>query len=216
MGKYENGVSTRKMILDAAGQLFLEKGFHETGNEDICRAAHVNRSAIHYHFSDKENLRYEVLWELFKKYRETVSQYCCDSRFQVTSAIYLSWCYAVEDERIRRFYADYSRDYPVYVRGQNLSEYYRMLYQYTLGEIWSLDQITSLNFSAIYGHLMGQMRLAASQPDQYSGKELFLHGMKACLQTWDIPEEKGRAFWKEMVENIEKIPEEIIKKPLEF
>lgn len=76
MGKYENGNFTRKTILDISKKLFLEKGFHETSNEDICRAAHVNRSAIRYHFRDKENLRYEVLWQIFMEYRAIASRYC--------------------------------------------------------------------------------------------------------------------------------------------
>lgn len=207
MGKYENGNFTRKTILDISKKLFLEKGFHETSNEDICRAAHVNRSAIRYHFRDKENLRYEVLWQIFMEYRAIASRYCQEEGLQMTTAIYLSWCHVIKDAKVRRFHVDYSRDYPVYIPNKTLPSYYRLLYQHTLGEIWPMDKLSSLSFSSIYGHLMGQMQLVDSQPEQYSGKELFLHGMKVCLIGWDIPEEKGKEFWQKMVDAIEKVPE---------
>lgn len=211
MGTYENGISTRKIILQVSRQLFLEHGFHQTGTDDICRAAHVNRSTIRYHFGHKENLRYEMLWEMFREYRETASQYCGIPEFQLTSAIYLSWCHTVKDPKVRKFHQDYSRDYPVYIPNKPLPTYYRLLYQYIFSNIWPLENVGKLDFSAIYGHLMGQMQLVGSQPEHFSGKELFLHGMKTCILAWNLPEEKRDAFWNGMVEAAEKIPDSVIE-----
>lgn len=210
MGKYENGLSTRKIILDVSKKLFLEKGFHETSTEDICRAAHVNRSAIHYHFKDKENLRYEIIWELLMGYRATAAKYCPDSSLEFTAAIYLSWCHVIKNPSIRKFHTDYSKDYPVYIPNQPLPTYYRLLYFHIFEEIWPMEKISSLSFSAIYGHLMSMMQLADNQPGQYTGKELFMHGMKACLQAWNLPEDIAKDYWSKMIRCINLLPENIL------
>lgn len=217
MKKYENGMSTKKIILHASRQLFLEKGFHETSSEDICRAAHVNRSAIHYHFKDKENLRYEIIWELLTDCRAIAAKYCDDPRLQATTAIYLTWCQAALNPKIRRFHVDYARDYPVYIPNQPLPTYYRLLYHYIFEELWPMERISDLGFSAIYGHLMSIMQLADTHPERYTGRELFLHGMKACFQSWEIPEEQGRLFWRKMLDCIDALPPSVmdnLKAPL--
>ncbi len=47
---------TRDSILNAAGELFAEKGYTATTVRDICGAAGVNLQAIGYHFGDKSKL----------------------------------------------------------------------------------------------------------------------------------------------------------------
>ena len=211
MGKYENGMSTKKIILTASRRLFLEKGFHETSSEDICRAAHVNRTAIHYHFKDKENLRYEILWEFFMEYKSIAAGYCPEEDLQLTLALYLSWCHIANSPVFRKFYVDYSKDYPIYIPQQPLPTYYRILYRHMFESIWPMENISSLNFSAIYGHLMSVSQLVDTQPERYHGRELFLHGMKACLQSWEIPPEKATHFWKRMITYMDVLPDTIIE-----
>jgi AcrR family transcriptional regulator len=48
--------STRDAILDAAECLFAEHGHDSTSMRQITRAAHVNLSAVNYHFGSKESL----------------------------------------------------------------------------------------------------------------------------------------------------------------
>lgn len=48
--------TTRDRILDAAGQMFAERGFEGTTVRDICQAAGANVAAVNYHFGDKERL----------------------------------------------------------------------------------------------------------------------------------------------------------------
>lgn len=52
---------TRQRLLDAAGELFAEKGFRLAGTREICRKAGTDIAAIHYHFGNKENLYEAVL-----------------------------------------------------------------------------------------------------------------------------------------------------------
>jgi len=46
----------RDRILDAAGELFAERGFDATTVRDICQAADANVAAVNYYFGDKQRL----------------------------------------------------------------------------------------------------------------------------------------------------------------
>ena len=52
---------TRQRLLDAAGEIFAEKGFRLAATREICRKAGTDIAAIHYHFGNKENLYEAVL-----------------------------------------------------------------------------------------------------------------------------------------------------------
>ena len=57
----QSQAKTRQRLLDAAGELFAEKGFRLAGTREICRKAGTEIAAIHYHFGNKENLYEAVL-----------------------------------------------------------------------------------------------------------------------------------------------------------
>ena len=57
----QSQAETRQRLLDAAGELFAEKGFRLAGTREICRKAGTDIAAIHYHFGNKENLYEAVL-----------------------------------------------------------------------------------------------------------------------------------------------------------
>jgi AcrR family transcriptional regulator len=52
---------TRTRLLEAAGEVFAERGFRAATVRDICQHAGANVAAINYHFGDKETLYREVL-----------------------------------------------------------------------------------------------------------------------------------------------------------
>ncbi|WP_067862550.1 TetR/AcrR family transcriptional regulator [Nocardia shimofusensis] len=57
---------TRARIMEAAVELFAEKGFHGTGVAEIGDRAGVQRGALYYHIGSKE----ELLWEILRDYTE--------------------------------------------------------------------------------------------------------------------------------------------------
>src|SRR5208337_1816147 len=59
--KERSQAETRQRLLEAAGELFAEKGFRLAGTREICRKAGTDIAAIHYHFGNKENLYEAVL-----------------------------------------------------------------------------------------------------------------------------------------------------------
>jgi AcrR family transcriptional regulator len=63
---------TRLRLLEAAGEVFAEQGFHRATIRDICSCADANIAAVNYHFGDKERLYIAVIqhWlgEALRKY----------------------------------------------------------------------------------------------------------------------------------------------------
>lgn len=53
---------TREKILEAACQLFAERGYRGTTVANICRQAQANIAAVNYHFGSKESL-YQQAWK---------------------------------------------------------------------------------------------------------------------------------------------------------
>ena len=60
---------TRARLLDAAGTLFAEQGFHGTTVREIADRAGVNLAAGNYHFGSKRALYLEVLRDHFARIR---------------------------------------------------------------------------------------------------------------------------------------------------
>lgn len=53
--------TTRDRIVEAAGQIFAERGFDATTVRDICQRAEANIAAVNYYFGDKQRLYVEAV-----------------------------------------------------------------------------------------------------------------------------------------------------------
>lgn len=59
-GAGHDAVATRERILEAAGEVFAERGYRDATVREICARAGANLASINYHFGDKERLYAEV------------------------------------------------------------------------------------------------------------------------------------------------------------
>ena len=55
-------------IVEAAGQLFVEKGFEETSMSDIAASVGINRTALHYYFRTKDKMFQAVFGDLVQEF----------------------------------------------------------------------------------------------------------------------------------------------------
>ncbi|MDF3932001.1 TetR/AcrR family transcriptional regulator [Pseudomonas citronellolis] len=62
----QDGEATRRRILQAAGELFAERGYADTTSKAICERAQCNMAAVNYHFGSREALYRELLKTLHK------------------------------------------------------------------------------------------------------------------------------------------------------
>jgi TetR/AcrR family transcriptional regulator, regulator of cefoperazone and chloramphenicol sensitivity len=60
-GRHTDQSKTRQQLLDAAAEVFAQRGFEVATVREICEKAHANIASINYHFRDKETLYTEVL-----------------------------------------------------------------------------------------------------------------------------------------------------------
>ncbi|WP_433253701.1 TetR/AcrR family transcriptional regulator [Streptosporangium sp. CA-135522] len=61
MTTLEHGCDTRSRILDAARQLFAERGYAATSLADIASAVGLTKTAVAYHFHPKDRLAVELI-----------------------------------------------------------------------------------------------------------------------------------------------------------
>jgi AcrR family transcriptional regulator len=65
--KQKRSISTKEKILDAAYQLFCEKGYFKTTTNEIARVAGVSIGSLYSYFADKDTIFLEIL----DRYHET-------------------------------------------------------------------------------------------------------------------------------------------------
>lgn len=70
----ERPAGTRKAILDAAEELFAERGFAGTSVRDIVRAAGTSAPSLYHFFGSKENLLVELVTDRYNRYCDALEQ----------------------------------------------------------------------------------------------------------------------------------------------
>jgi AcrR family transcriptional regulator len=59
----QDGLATRRQLLEAGGQVFAEQGYAKATSKEICERANANVAAVNYHFGGKDGLYAAVLEE---------------------------------------------------------------------------------------------------------------------------------------------------------
>lgn len=75
-----NDSKTKIQILNAAKDIFIKKGYSAARTQEIADKAGVNKAAIHYYFSNKENLFKIVFQETFIQMFEGINIIINDKR----------------------------------------------------------------------------------------------------------------------------------------
>jgi len=70
MQRTRNPEATRAALLDAAEEVFLEKGLGDASVSEIARRAGITKSLVHHHFGSKEGLWQQVKQRRFMQYAE--------------------------------------------------------------------------------------------------------------------------------------------------
>lgn len=203
MGLYENGLDTRKAILNASSHLFLKRGYHNSSIDAICRAAHVNRGSIYYHFKDKENIRYEVFWQQILQAIGAVQRLCPDPDYDIMLAMFVLWDSLLRDEGVRRFHIDYFNDYPVYAPRCNLSRAFMVLNDRMYQNILTVSTRDRLPSAALYGYLSGMVRLSGS--GEYTPLQLFQQCFVGGNLIRGAPKDAIDSVWRILQANVGKI-----------
>ena len=60
--------TSRQRLLEAAGQVFAEKGFDRSTGKEICEKARTNTAAINYYFGGMKELYTAVVWEAHNRF----------------------------------------------------------------------------------------------------------------------------------------------------
>ena len=68
---------TRRLIVETAAKLFLEKGYEKTSIQDIINnLGGLSKGAIYYHFKSKEEIMYAVADLLYADSDKAMAEIC--------------------------------------------------------------------------------------------------------------------------------------------
>ncbi len=196
--KYETGIATRKLILEESRKLFLEKGFRATSYDDICKAAHVNRGSVYYHFGQKEMIRYEIMWEIYTENKKAAENYSSVPSHQCAFALYLMWRQILTDPGIGRFLIDYYVDYPVYLPQNEFPFFIKTIYRNLLEDIIPVSQVDEFTMASVYGYLGAVCQMVKEDPERFPLDILFPKALQCCFRILCIPVEKTEDMTRDL------------------
>ncbi|NEB81514.1 TetR/AcrR family transcriptional regulator [Streptomyces sp. SID14478] len=71
--KQERAVRTRRAILDAAAEVFADRGYPNVTIKDIADSASMTKGAVYFHFSNKEAIAVAVVEELYRRLNHAIA-----------------------------------------------------------------------------------------------------------------------------------------------
>lgn len=95
--KEKKKISKGNLILNAAYELFLEKGFDNTSIDEITRKSNVAKGTFYLYFEDKIDLRNQIIIEKSKEVVEKAYQEVKDKKFSTRENKFIAFCdYIIE------------------------------------------------------------------------------------------------------------------------
>lgn len=94
-GGSQNGVnrsSRRDELIQIAGKLFAENGFHVTTIRDVADAANIQSGSLYHHFTSKESMVEELLREYWAKLLDGYRQVAAEEKDATRAAYELIRC----------------------------------------------------------------------------------------------------------------------------
>lgn len=76
--KKNTSMTRKETIIQAAAQLFSEKGYRETTTADIRNRAQVAQGTLFYHFNNKEGILLHIFGELINEYMKVIEKFSHD------------------------------------------------------------------------------------------------------------------------------------------
>ena len=152
--------TTRERILQAAHDLFADKGFANTHVREICEDAHVTAPVLYYHYGNKEGLFEAVVEESINL------DGFCDLLREEVAASSDPW------DKLRAYIGTYLRHFPVHILNPGLH-----LSNSTHLQPASLHQLTS-GLQAIH-HVAREILQAGSAAGEF--REVHVDAIAACL-----------------------------------
>jgi AcrR family transcriptional regulator len=91
--------STEVKILDAARQVFLEKGFEGARMQEIADNADINKAMLHYYFRKKDKLFEKVFDEAFMKFIPQVGEIMLSDEDLIIKIKYFISTYIISERK---------------------------------------------------------------------------------------------------------------------
>lgn len=161
---------TKEMIMDAARDLFVTKGYQHVSMRQIAKELDYSHGAIYYHFTNKAELFYELVEEHFHMLDEKLDQIMAEEidqeeklehvllgfiEFGLTYQSHYEIMFLIKDEEVRNFIN----------QGPNNSyERFAQIIHKLAGEKAAIQEIWSL-FLSLHGFVTHYLRRVSSYED---------------------------------------------------
>lgn len=83
----KNPTQTKREILQAAEQLFLEKGYKQTTVEDILRAVQLSKGGFYHHFESKEEVLVSLIDQMMNQTMEAAEEIVSNTKINAVAKL---------------------------------------------------------------------------------------------------------------------------------